>query len=212
MELKWREVFSSSFCTRDSAHKTFRPTDLTSPYSMCTRRVFGVAGIEPRPSGPESGVLTISLYSLLSVSCGIFSTLFAVVARFIRGYIRKIDVNRNIQYNHRRIRPLLQTMIQHRREQMRCFPFHLFQAEPAPEPYEISNVIEKVVDIARKINLEVDSDDFQKLLDSQSQNLAIDELIEIHEQEQDIEEFVFKPSSIKRSNNGWKCDGRPRFS
>ncbi|GFT02624.1 hypothetical protein TNCV_1488161 [Trichonephila clavipes] len=28
-------------CTRDSAHKTFGPTDLTSMYSVCTRRVFG---------------------------------------------------------------------------------------------------------------------------------------------------------------------------
>ncbi|GFU88537.1 uncharacterized protein TNCV_4442141 [Trichonephila clavipes] len=29
-------------CTRDSAHKTFGPTDLTSTYSVCTRK-FGLA-------------------------------------------------------------------------------------------------------------------------------------------------------------------------
>ncbi|GFW94397.1 hypothetical protein TNCV_1433321 [Trichonephila clavipes] len=27
-------------CTRDLAHKTFGPTDLTSTFSVCTRRVF----------------------------------------------------------------------------------------------------------------------------------------------------------------------------
>ncbi|GFV56750.1 hypothetical protein TNCV_2539521 [Trichonephila clavipes] len=48
-------------CTRDSAHKTFGPTDLTSTYSVCTRKVFGDTGIEPRPSGLESDGLTIRL-------------------------------------------------------------------------------------------------------------------------------------------------------
>ncbi|GFX60640.1 hypothetical protein TNCV_4916901 [Trichonephila clavipes] len=33
-------------------HKTVRPTDLTSTYSVCTRRMFG--GIEPRSSDLES--------------------------------------------------------------------------------------------------------------------------------------------------------------
>ncbi|GFW81848.1 hypothetical protein TNCV_2885221 [Trichonephila clavipes] len=37
--------------TRDSAHKTCGPTDLTSTFSVCTLRVFGGTGIEPRPSG-----------------------------------------------------------------------------------------------------------------------------------------------------------------
>ncbi|GFW22199.1 hypothetical protein TNCV_1429531 [Trichonephila clavipes] len=59
MELKWREIFSSS--TRDSANKTFEPTDLTSTYSVCTRWVFDGTGIEPRPSGPESCALTTRL-------------------------------------------------------------------------------------------------------------------------------------------------------
>ncbi|GFV23509.1 hypothetical protein TNCV_4782201 [Trichonephila clavipes] len=31
-------------CIRDSAHKTFGPTDLTNTYSVCTRRVFGDIG------------------------------------------------------------------------------------------------------------------------------------------------------------------------
>ncbi|GFW45697.1 hypothetical protein TNCV_3246341 [Trichonephila clavipes] len=40
--------------TRDSAHKTFGPTDLTSTYLVAS-------GIEPRPSGLESDALTIRL-------------------------------------------------------------------------------------------------------------------------------------------------------
>ncbi|GFU81734.1 hypothetical protein TNCV_3086461 [Trichonephila clavipes] len=58
MELKWM----------DSAHKTFRPTDLTSTYSICTRRVFGGTGIEPRPSGLESGALTPRLPTALKIT------------------------------------------------------------------------------------------------------------------------------------------------
>ncbi|GFY17706.1 uncharacterized protein TNCV_1074411 [Trichonephila clavipes] len=42
-----------------TTHNTFRPTDLTSTYCVCTRRVFG--GIEPRPSGLESDALTTKL-------------------------------------------------------------------------------------------------------------------------------------------------------
>ncbi|GFW85509.1 hypothetical protein TNCV_145541 [Trichonephila clavipes] len=41
-------------CTRDSAHKTFGPTDLTSTYPVCTRRVFG--GIGHRTQAFRSGV------------------------------------------------------------------------------------------------------------------------------------------------------------
>ncbi|GFU50334.1 uncharacterized protein TNCV_301661 [Trichonephila clavipes] len=47
----------------------------------------------------------------------------------------------------------------------------------------------KVVDLARQINLEVDSDDVQEQLDSYNQKLITDELIEMHEQDQDIEEL-----------------------
>ncbi|XP_023218164.1 uncharacterized protein LOC111620476 [Centruroides sculpturatus] len=47
------------------------------------------------------------------------------------------------------------------------------------EPDEIGDVIEEVVDLARQINLEVDSDDVQELLDSHNQELTIDELIEM---------------------------------
>ncbi|GFY28108.1 hypothetical protein TNCV_4394421 [Trichonephila clavipes] len=56
----WRGgKYSPVPCTRESARKTFGPTDLTSPYSVCTRRVFG--GIKPRPSGLESDALTTRL-------------------------------------------------------------------------------------------------------------------------------------------------------
>ncbi|GFT17935.1 hypothetical protein TNCV_4910931 [Trichonephila clavipes] len=42
-----------------------RPTDLTSTYSVYTRRVFGGTGIELRPSGLESGALTTRLPTAL---------------------------------------------------------------------------------------------------------------------------------------------------
>ncbi|GFW51230.1 hypothetical protein TNCV_3595121 [Trichonephila clavipes] len=51
----WRGgKYSPVSCTRDSAHKTFGPTDLTSMYSVCTRRVFG--GIGHWTQGFRSGV------------------------------------------------------------------------------------------------------------------------------------------------------------
>ncbi|GFX89609.1 hypothetical protein TNCV_73021 [Trichonephila clavipes] len=65
---------------------------------------------------------------------------------------------------------------------------------------EIGNGLEEAVDPASKINLEVDSDYVQKLLDSHNQELTIDELMEMHEQKQDMEEPVF--SSIRSSKNG----------
>ncbi|GFX08317.1 hypothetical protein TNCV_3268061 [Trichonephila clavipes] len=43
----------------------------------------------------------------------------------------------------------------------------------------------------KQINLEAGSDDVQKLLSSHNQELTMDELIEMHEQEQDIEELEF---------------------
>ncbi|GFW96848.1 hypothetical protein TNCV_2159841 [Trichonephila clavipes] len=43
MELKGGK-YSPVPYTRDSAHKIFGPTDLTSTYSVCTRRVFGSIG------------------------------------------------------------------------------------------------------------------------------------------------------------------------
>ncbi|XP_023242991.1 tigger transposable element-derived protein 1-like [Centruroides sculpturatus] len=62
-------------------------------------------------------------------------------------------------------------------------------AESVLETDEIGNVIEEVIDFARQINLEVDSDDVRELLDSHNQELTIDEVIEMREQEQDIEEL-----------------------
>ncbi|GFV42479.1 hypothetical protein TNCV_289661 [Trichonephila clavipes] len=59
---------------------------------------------------------------------------------------------------------------------------------------EIVNVIQ-VVDLAKHLNLEVNSDDVQELLNSHNQALAIDELIEMYEQEQDIEER--EPESLE---------------
>ncbi|GFX85281.1 hypothetical protein TNCV_2675561 [Trichonephila clavipes] len=61
-------------------------------------------------------------------------------------------------------------------------------------------VIEEVVDLARQISLEVDSDEVQELLDSHNQKLTIDELIEM--QEQYLEELEsLRPSTIRRSND-----------
>ncbi|GFX29144.1 hypothetical protein TNCV_3216791 [Trichonephila clavipes] len=51
-----------------------------------------------------------------------------------------------------------------------------------------SRNFQEVVDLTKQINLEVNSDDVQELLDFHNQELTIDKLIEMHEQEQDIEE------------------------
>ncbi|GFT86182.1 hypothetical protein TNCV_3257651 [Trichonephila clavipes] len=56
----------------------------------------------------------------------------------------------------------------------------------------------------------VDSDDFQDLVDSHDQELAVEVLTEMHEEE--IEELdVLRPSSIRRMNDGWEIDRRPQF-
>ncbi|GFW84346.1 hypothetical protein TNCV_1132151 [Trichonephila clavipes] len=68
------------------------------------------------------------------------------------------------------------TCITHRQNQCQTFD-------------EIGNLIEEVVDLDREINVEGDRDDIQELLDSHYQALTIDELIEMHEQEQHIEEL-----------------------
>ncbi|GFX93768.1 hypothetical protein TNCV_1589441 [Trichonephila clavipes] len=67
--------------------------------------------------------------------------------------------------------------------------------ESVPEPDEISNVIEEVVDLARQINLEVDSDDVQELLDSHNQELPIEKM-----HEQNIEELQ---RWLAGQNFGW---------
>ncbi|GFW39355.1 hypothetical protein TNCV_1833381 [Trichonephila clavipes] len=54
---------------------------------------------------------------------------------------------------------------------------------------EIGNGNEEVVNLARQINLEVDSGDILELLDSHNQELTMDELIEMYEQEQSIEKL-----------------------
>ncbi|GFT17286.1 hypothetical protein TNCV_4806101 [Trichonephila clavipes] len=59
----WRGgKYSPVSCTRDSAHETFGPTDLTSSEGMAL-------GIEPRLSGHESEALTVTnLYGTLSLT------------------------------------------------------------------------------------------------------------------------------------------------
>ncbi|GFY00785.1 hypothetical protein TNCV_2141771 [Trichonephila clavipes] len=71
---------------------------------------------------------------------------------------------------------------------------------------QCQNLMKEVVDLARQINLEVDSDDVLEMLDSHNQELTFDELIGM--QEQDIEE----PSSIRRLNDNWEFDRRPQFN
>ncbi|GFU19325.1 uncharacterized protein TNCV_3032471 [Trichonephila clavipes] len=61
------------------------------------------------------------------------------------------------------------------------------RVQSVPGPDEIGNVVEKVVDLIRHINLEVDSDEIKELLVSHNSELIVDELIEMHEQ--DIEKF-----------------------
>ncbi|GFW75321.1 hypothetical protein TNCV_4189751 [Trichonephila clavipes] len=64
----------------------------------------------------------------------------------------------------------------------------------------IGDVTDEEVNLAKQINLEVDSDNVQKLMDSHKQELTIDELIEMHEQEDDIEELesLIRPSLIEK--------------
>ncbi|GFU31707.1 hypothetical protein TNCV_1175921 [Trichonephila clavipes] len=66
----------------------------------------------------------------------------------------------------------------------------------------------EVADLSRQINLEADRDDVQELLYFLNQELTINELVEMHEQEQG----VFRPSSIRRSNDGWEFDRSPQFN
>ncbi|GFX16257.1 hypothetical protein TNCV_4705111 [Trichonephila clavipes] len=73
---------------------------------------------------------------------------------------------------------------------------------------EIGNVIEKAVDLATKINLEVDRDGIQELLDSHYQELTTDEFIEI--QEQDIVEL--ESIDPVQSNYGWEFDRKPQLN
>ncbi|GFX87927.1 hypothetical protein TNCV_4373921 [Trichonephila clavipes] len=65
--------------------------------------------------------------------------------------------------------------------------FHQKIAKLVPGPDGFCNVIEEVVNLARQINLELDSDDVKYLQNSDNQQLTIDELIEMHEQEQENE-------------------------
>ncbi|GFX50760.1 hypothetical protein TNCV_2723441 [Trichonephila clavipes] len=51
---EWERNILQSPCNRDLAHKTFGPSDLTSTYSVCTRRVFG--GIGHQTHAFRSGV------------------------------------------------------------------------------------------------------------------------------------------------------------
>ncbi|GFX03100.1 uncharacterized protein TNCV_4288831 [Trichonephila clavipes] len=54
-----------------TAHETFGPTDLTSTYYVCTRGYLVSLGIELRPSGLKSDVLTTKLpTALILKGCG----------------------------------------------------------------------------------------------------------------------------------------------
>ncbi|GFX15249.1 hypothetical protein TNCV_2709541 [Trichonephila clavipes] len=64
----WRGgKYSPVPCTRDSAYKTFGPTDLTSTYSVCTRRVFG--GIGHRTQAFRSGVRCSNRQATFGKTC-----------------------------------------------------------------------------------------------------------------------------------------------
>ncbi|GFW92494.1 hypothetical protein TNCV_518111 [Trichonephila clavipes] len=73
------------------------------------------------------------------------------------------------------------------------------QVESVTEPDEIGNVIEEIINLARQINLEADSNDVKELLNSHNHELSIEDLIETYEQEQDIEEFESIDSVVKNS-------------
>ncbi|GFU33211.1 hypothetical protein TNCV_4157141 [Trichonephila clavipes] len=76
----------------------------------------------------------------------------------------------------------------------------------------VNRLIEKCPEIINR--KDVDCDDVQELLDFFSQEMTIDEFIDMQEQAQeDIEELEsIDRSSIRRSNDGWKFDGWPQFT
>ncbi|GFX82204.1 hypothetical protein TNCV_33121 [Trichonephila clavipes] len=74
-------------------------------------------------------------------------------------------------------------------------------AESVPDPDEIGNLIEEVVNLAKQINLEVDIDGIYELLDFHNQELTIHEFIEKHEQEQDIDELKTQVHQLRTQFN-----------
>ncbi|GFX98541.1 hypothetical protein TNCV_1501191 [Trichonephila clavipes] len=87
-ELRMGGEYSPGPCTRDSTHKTFGATDLTSTYSVCTRRVFG--GIGPRPSGLKSDALTTRLPTAL---CLCFNSYIATTIKTNLSWRQKLIIN-----------------------------------------------------------------------------------------------------------------------
>ncbi|GFX69120.1 hypothetical protein TNCV_4946191 [Trichonephila clavipes] len=65
----------------------------------------------------------------------------------------------------------------------------LFEKKRISQIAKIGNRIEEVVNLDIKINLEMDRNEVQKLLDCHNQELTMDELIKMHEKEQNIEAF-----------------------
>ncbi|GFV30387.1 hypothetical protein TNCV_98621 [Trichonephila clavipes] len=55
----------------------------------------------------------------------------------------------------------------------------------------------------------MDSEDVQEMLDSYNYKLTMDQLIEMDEKERTIHyrTCVFRPSSIRKSNDGWELEG-----
>ncbi|GFS79699.1 oxidation resistance protein 1 [Trichonephila clavipes] len=87
-----------------------------------------------------------------------------------------------------------------------------WEVESLPEPDEIGNFVEEVVDIARQINSGVDNDDVQELLDSHHQERTIDELTEMHEQDEpllDMEANVLSLFGRNRSCHGKRVTYKP---
>ncbi|GFU86570.1 hypothetical protein TNCV_4480061 [Trichonephila clavipes] len=75
--------------------------------------------------------------------------------------------------------------------------------ESVPEPDEIGHLIGEVINLARQISLEVDSDEVEELLDSHNQELTMDELIEMYEQEQHIKHMKFL-ESVQQKLTQWR--------
>ncbi|GFX78104.1 transposable element Tcb2 transposase [Trichonephila clavipes] len=72
---------------------------------------------------------------------------------------------------------------------VRSFAIGPFESQSSDEDgtNEIISHSPKVYTTPSQINLEVDNDDVQELLDSHNQELTVNELIEMHEQQQGIE-------------------------
>ncbi|GFY18980.1 hypothetical protein TNCV_3876681 [Trichonephila clavipes] len=137
---------------------------------------------------------------------------------------RTMAVTKEMHFNYKAIYfifiyRLRSTLLKQKRKLTReeiTFIAAVTQVTPNPhdregENDETANMIE-VVDLARqKKKLRVDSDDVQELPNPQNQELAINELIETHEQEKDLKNLSLQ-TQFNNMDDRRECDRIPPFN